>query len=92
MFVLQDTFPRKRLHINHHLKHLFHENELGMRTVIKRGEIFLFFDILTGPPLWSSSQEFLATDQRSRVRFPALQDFLRSRGSGTWSTQPREVN
>jgi hypothetical protein len=30
--------------------------------------------------------------QRSRVRFPALPDFLRSMGSGTGSTQPREDN
>jgi hypothetical protein len=30
--------------------------------------------------------------QRSRVRFPALPDFLRSSGSGTGSTQPREDN
>jgi hypothetical protein len=30
--------------------------------------------------------------QRSRVRFPALSDFLRSSGSGTGSTQPREYN
>ena len=36
------------------------------------------------PPLWSSGQ--------SRVRFPALPDFLSSSGSGTGSTQPREVN
>jgi hypothetical protein len=28
--------------------------------------------------------------QRSRVRFPALPDFLRSSGSGTGYTQPRE--
>jgi hypothetical protein len=28
--------------------------------------------------------------QRSRVRFPALPDFLHSRGSGTGSTQPHE--
>jgi hypothetical protein len=37
---------------------------------------------------WS---EFLATD-RYRVRFPALPDFMRSSGSGTGSTQPREYN
>jgi hypothetical protein len=37
------------------------------------------------PPLWSSGQ-------RSRVRFPALPNFLRSSGSGTGSTQPREDN
>ena len=30
--------------------------------------------------------------QRSRVRFPALPDFLSSSGSGTGSTQPREIN
>ena len=30
--------------------------------------------------------------QRSRVRSPALPDFLSSSGSGTGSTQPREVN
>jgi hypothetical protein len=28
----------------------------------------------------------------ARVRFPALPDFLRSKGSGTGSTQPREDN
>jgi hypothetical protein len=36
---------------------------------------------------WS---EFLATDPVVRVRFPALPDFLRSSGSGTGSSQPRE--
>jgi hypothetical protein len=35
--------------------------------------------------LWS---EFLATDPED----PALPDFLRSSGSGTGSTQPREYN
>jgi hypothetical protein len=36
--------------------------------------------------------EFLATDPKVRVRFLALPDFLRSSGSGTGSTQPREYN
>jgi hypothetical protein len=36
--------------------------------------------------------EFLATDPEVRVRFPALPDFLRSSGSGTGFTQPREYN
>jgi hypothetical protein len=36
---------------------------------------------------WS---EFLATDPEVQVGFPALPDFLRSSGSGTGSTQPRE--
>jgi hypothetical protein len=43
-----------------------------------------------GPPLWSSGQSFWLQIHRSRVRFPALPDFLISRGSGTGSTQPRE--
>ena len=45
-----------------------------------------------GPPLWSSGQSFWLQIQRSRFRFPALPDFLSSSGSGTGSTQPREVN
>ena len=43
-------------------------------------------------PLWSSGQSFWLQIQRSRVRFPALPNFLGSSGSGTGSTQPREVN
>jgi len=45
-----------------------------------------------GPPLWSSGQSFWLQIQRSRVRSPALPDFLSSSGSGMGSTQPREVN
>ena len=45
-----------------------------------------------GLPLWSSGQSFWLQIQRFRVRFPALPDFLSSSGSGTGSTQPREVN
>ena len=48
--------------------------------------------VLVWPPLWSSGQSFWLQIQRSRVRFPALPDFLSSSGSGTGSTQPREVN
>ena len=43
------------------------------------------------PPLRSSGQSFCLQIQRSRVRSPALPDFLSSSGSGTGSTQPREV-
>jgi hypothetical protein len=43
-------------------------------------------------PLWSSGQSSWLQIQRSRVRFPVLLDFLRSCGSGTGSTQPREYN
>jgi hypothetical protein len=41
---------------------------------------------------WPRFQEFLATDSEVRVRFRALPDLLRSSGSGTGSTQPREYN
>ena len=47
---------------------------------------------LARPPLWSSGQSFWLQIQRSRVRSAALPDFLSSSGSGTGSTQPREVN
>jgi hypothetical protein len=36
--------------------------------------------------------EFLPTDPEVGVRFPELQDFLRSSGSGTGSTRPRGYN
>jgi hypothetical protein len=42
-------------------------------------------------PLWSSGQ-FLATDPEIQFQFPTVPDFLRSSGSGTGSTQPREYN
>jgi hypothetical protein len=48
------------------------------------------FGIALNPVIkWS---EFLATDPEVPVRFPALPDFLRSRGSGTGFTQPRGDN
>ena len=37
-------------------------------------------------------KKFRPQIQKSRVRSPALPDFLSSSGSGTGSTQPREVN
>jgi hypothetical protein len=44
----------------------------------------------TASVVWWS--ELLATDPEVGVRFQALPDFLRSSGSGTGSTQPREYN
>jgi hypothetical protein len=41
---------------------------------------------------WFSGQSSWLQIQRSRFRFPALPDFLRSGGSGTGSTQPCEYN
>ena len=56
-------------------------------------QVFIYCKItLHGPPLWSSGQSFWLQIERSRVRFPAPSDFLSSSGSGTGSTQPREVN
>ena len=42
--------------------------------------------------IWPALKSFWLHIQRSRVRFPALPDFLSNSGSGTGSTQPREVN
>jgi hypothetical protein len=53
---------------------------------------FCHFMSFARPPLWSSDQEFLATDPEVRVRSLALPHYLRSGGSGTWSIQPREYN
>ena len=54
---------------------------------------YLMFTLtFSRPPLWSSGQSFWLQIQRSRVRFPALPDFLSGSGSGTGSTQPREIN
>jgi hypothetical protein len=43
------------------------------------------------PPLWSSDQGSWLQIQRSRVRFKALPDFLRSSGSGTGFIQPVRI-
>jgi hypothetical protein len=51
----------------------------------------LLGDSMRRPPLWSSGQEFLATDPEARVRFPALPETKNS-VSGTGSTQLREYN
>jgi hypothetical protein len=42
------------------------------------------------PPLCSSDQSSWLLTQRPWVRLPALPNFLRSSGSGTGSTQPRD--
>ena len=62
------------------------------QTDVERNDRYRILDISERPPLWSSGQSFWLQIQRSRVRFPALPDFLSSSGSGTGSTQPREIN
>jgi hypothetical protein len=54
--------------------------------------IYLLLLLLLWPPLWCSGQSSWLQIQRSRVRFPALPDFLRSSGSGVEYIQPREDN
>jgi len=73
---LTETYSRVRVGKN--LSEMF-----PIRNGLKQGD---------RPPLWSSGQSFWLHIQRSRVRFPALPDFLSSSGSGTASTQPREIN
>ena len=73
------------------------EYKLGGRGESSSEDQFCSFGIVSGvprkrPPLWSSGQSFWLQIQRSRVRSPALPDFLSSSGSGTGSTQPREVS
>jgi hypothetical protein len=52
-----------------------------------------FVMLITGwPPLWFSGQSSWLQIQKSRIRFSALLDFLKSSGSGTGSTQTREDN
>jgi hypothetical protein len=58
----------------------------------KQRKLFKKYSVKIWPPLWSSSQSSWLQIQRSRVRFPALPDFLRNSGSGKGSTQPREDN
>ena len=67
------------------IKFLVHMN-------IKSCEFLNIYKTYKRPPLWSSGQSFWLQIQRSRVRFPALPDFLNGNGSGTGYTQPREVN
>jgi hypothetical protein len=64
---------------------LFYENYY---TYDGSYEKYMF--VTTASVVWWS--EFLATDPEVRVRFLALPDSLRSSGSGTGSTQPREYS
>jgi hypothetical protein len=54
--------------------------------------LLVFTVILMTDSLCGQWSEFLATDPEVRVRFLALIDFLRSSGSRTGFTQPRECS
>jgi hypothetical protein len=74
----------------------------GQRSWLQNGDVLCFlcgtnwiyicYVEKSRPPLWSSGQSSWPQIQKSRVRFPALPDFLRSSGSGTSSIRPREYN
>ena len=70
----------------------WHEHCFGPAYPLVRIVRWDKYRVCQRPPLWSSGQSFWLQIQRSRVRFPALPDFLSSSGSGTGSAQPREVN
>ena len=53
----------------------------GTALQVRKSGLHFFVDIVL-PALWSSGQSFWLQMQRSRVRFPALPDFLSSSGSG----------
>jgi hypothetical protein len=68
------------------------------RTESQIGKLFKYvtkdkyFVNIQRPPPWANGQSFWLQNLRFRVRFPAVPNFLRSGGSGTGSTQPREYN
>ena len=69
------------------LKKLLHTHFTQLKSTLVNCELRT-----VSQDLWSSGQSFWLQIQRSRVRSPAPPDFLSSSGSGTGSTQPREVN
>jgi hypothetical protein len=82
---------RKSLFLCRFGHHHSHKKSRGVGIVGPRKEpAFNRHSYVT--PLWSSGQSSWLQIQRSRVPFPVLPDFLRSSGSGTGSTQPREDN
>jgi hypothetical protein len=61
---------------------------LAKDQFVADGRYYILDCLKEGPILWSSGQTSWLHTQRSRVRFPALPDFLSSSRSGTGSTQP----
>ena len=91
LFTDEASFSRDGINNSRNVHTWSHENphETRVTNLQRRFSVNVWCG---GPPLWSSGQSFWLQIQRSRVRFPALPDFLSSSGSGTGSTQPREVN
>jgi hypothetical protein len=58
---------------------IVYETKIPLKNTCKNIKIVNVFR----PPLWSSGQSSCLQIQRSRVRFPALPDFLRGSVSGT---------
>jgi hypothetical protein len=78
-----------------HRLDMYYSIALGCRWDLKRTDrscSLFIFSLLSWPPLWSCDQCSWLHIQISRVRFPALADFLRSSGSGMGPIQPREDN
>jgi len=65
------------------INQLSDEVAVVLETKVDTARIIIASMYFDGPPLWSSGQSFWLQIQRSRVRFPALPDFLSSSGSGT---------
>jgi hypothetical protein len=61
-----------------------------VRSRTKRHGVFFVCVCVCGPTLYSSGQSFWLLNQRSRIRFPAIPEFLNNSVSGTGFTQPRE--
>jgi hypothetical protein len=64
-----------------HTRYFFFGSEIKTECLLPSFR-FLSSRLLVWPPLWSSGQSSWLQIQRSRVRFPALPDFLRSSGCG----------
>jgi hypothetical protein len=70
----------------------YSRDEGKLRTVQYINLSFPVWRLASVRTLPDRRSELMATDPEVRVRFPALPDFLRSGGSGTGPTQPREYN
>jgi hypothetical protein len=76
----------------HRLDSLFPKSKVSETGTVPSSGIQEEMFLLSCATLWSSGQSFWLQIPRSRIRFPDLQDFLRSRGSETASTQLRGDN